>query len=266
MVAGVVPDGPDGPDGPVIGVLDLQGDVREHVAALTDVGCASRPVKRPADLEGIDGLILPGGESTTLSMLLESTGLFDSIAAKLGGDRRHRAPTAALRVLPARPARRARPVLPVLGTCAGLVLLAKDVRDGRPDQRTFDVLDAVVRRNGYGRQLQSFESEIRFGYGERDGAGADAAAGAAAGAGSSMPAVFIRAPLVISVGDDVEVLATLAEVPVLVRQGSVLATVFHPELTPDRRVHRLFAEMCAASLDAGGASFEATGSAVAATE
>jgi pyridoxal 5'-phosphate synthase pdxT subunit len=196
-----------GSSGPVIGVLDLQGDVREHLSALGDVGCAARPVKRPADLEGLSGLVLPGGESTTLSMLLESTGLYDPVAARISS--------------PDDP-------LPVLGTCAGLVLTAREVLDGRADQRTFGVLDAVVRRNGYGRQVRSFEADIVFGSGE----------------GPLLPTVFIRAPLVVSVGDEVEVLAALDGVPVLVRQGAVLASSFHPELTPDRRVHRLFADMC----------------------
>ena len=206
MVAGSA--GGAGP-GPLIGVLDLQGDVREHLAALADVGCSSRLVKRPADLEGLSGLVLPGGESTTLSMLLESTGLFDALAERLGPSESGSG-------------------LPLLGTCAGLVLVAREVLDGRSDQRTFSVLDAVVRRNGYGRQVQSFEADVVFGSGE----------------GPPLPAVFIRAPLVVSVGDDVEVLATLDGVPVLVRQGSVLASSFHPELTPDRRVHRLMADMC----------------------
>lgn len=189
----------------MIGVLDLQGDVREHVAALHVLDAGSRLVKRPAELEGLDGLILPGGESTTLSMLLESTGLFDPIAARLeAGD------------------------LPVFGTCAGLILLAREVLDGRPDQRMFAALDAVVRRNGYGRQRQSFEAEVALGSGE----------------GPPLPTVFIRAPFVVSVGEDVEVLAELDGVPVLVRHDSVLASSFHPELTSDRRVHRLFVEMC----------------------
>ena len=185
-----------------IGVLDLQGDVREHLAALADVGSAARLVKRPADLDGLDGLMLPGGESTTLSMLLESTGLFEALCERLS-------------------AAAGSDGLPILGTCAGLVLVAREVLDGRPDQRTFGVLDAVVRRNGYGRQVQSFESEVRFGSGE----------------GPPLPAVFIRAPLVVSVGEEVDVLATLDGVPVLVRQGHVLGSSFHPELTPDRRVH-----------------------------
>jgi pyridoxal 5'-phosphate synthase pdxT subunit len=199
-----------------IGVLNLQGDVREHVAALAELGVASRLVKRPDDLDGVSGLILPGGESTTLSMLLASTGLFEAVAALLEGG------------------------LPVLGTCAGLVLLAREVLDGRPDQRSFGAVDAVVRRNGFGRQVASFETELEF------------------GEGPPLPAVFIRAPYVVSVGAEVDVLATVrhsgvgsdgsvesVESPALVRQGSVLAACFHPELTGDRRVHRLFAEMCA---------------------
>jgi 5'-phosphate synthase pdxT subunit len=204
--------------------------VREHVAALGEVGVTGRLVKRPDDLAGLSGLILPGGESTTLSMLLTSTGLFEAVSELLDDG------------------------LPVLGTCAGLVLLARQVLDGRPDQRSFGAVDAVVRRNGFGRQVASFETELEF------------------GEGPLLPAVFIRAPYVVSVGDDVEVLATVrhrgvavegsaglvgsvesvgsvgavGESPALVRQGSVLASCFHPELTRDRRVHRLFAEMCAA--------------------
>jgi 5'-phosphate synthase pdxT subunit len=204
-----------------IGVLDLQGDVREHVAALHQVGASSRLVKRPDDLDGLSGLILPGGESTTLSMLLASTGLFEAVSELLEGG------------------------MPVLGTCAGLVLLARQVLDGRPDQRSFGAVDAVVRRNGFGRQVASFETELEF------------------GEGPPLPAVFIRAPYVVSVGGEVDVLATVrhrgvmpegpdgsvasVESPALVRQGSVLAACFHPELTGDRRVHRLFADMCAAS-------------------
>jgi 5'-phosphate synthase pdxT subunit len=142
-------------------------------------------------------------------MLLESTGLFEAIAARLGA-------------------------LPVFGTCAGLILVAREVLDGRADQRTFEALDVVVRRNGYGRQRQSFEADVVLGSGE----------------GPPLPTVFIRAPFVVSVGDGVEVLAELDGVPVLVRHGSVLASSFHPELTADRRVHRLFAETCGAG---GGA-------------
>ncbi|HEY2215632.1 MAG TPA: pyridoxal 5'-phosphate synthase glutaminase subunit PdxT [Acidimicrobiales bacterium] len=189
-----------------VGVLNLQGDVREHVAALADVGVASRLVKRVEHLDGIAGLIIPGGESTTLSMLLSSTGLFDAISAHIADG------------------------LPMFGTCAGLVLLADEVLDGRPDQRSFGALSAVVRRNGYGRQGQSFESNVDF------------------GEGPPLPVVFIRAPMVVSVGSEVDVLASLfhqgTTAPVLVRQGNVLASSFHPELTGDRRVHRLFAQIC----------------------
>ena len=199
---------------PLVGVLDLQGDVREHVAALAEVGCETRLVKRTIDLEGLSGLVLPGGESTTLSMLLESTGLFEAVAARIGDADRP---------------------LPLLGTCAGLVLVAREVLDGRPDQRTFGVVDAVVRRNGYGRQEQSFEADIVFGSGE----------------GPPLPTVFIRAPLGVSVAGTVDVLATLDGAPVLVRQGPVLASSFHPELTADRRVHRLFAEMCGSDQPGG---------------
>jgi pyridoxal 5'-phosphate synthase pdxT subunit len=191
-------------------VLDLQGDVREHLAALHEIGATSRRVKRPEDLDGVDGLILPGGESTTLSMLLESTGLYDAIAERLNPD--------------ASTASNSRPT-PILGTCAGTVLLASEVLDGRPDQRFFGALDAVVRRNGYGRQVSSFEATLEF------------------GEGPPLPAVFIRAPLIVSAGDQVDVLASLDGSPVLVRPGSIVASVFHPELTPDRRVHRLFVDM-----------------------
>jgi 5'-phosphate synthase pdxT subunit len=154
----------------------------------------------------VAGLILPGGESTTLSMLLVSTGLFEGVGDLLEAG------------------------VPVLGTCAGLVLLASEVLDGRPDQRNFAALDVVVRRNGFGRQIRSFEGSVVF------------------GEGSPMPAVFIRAPVVVSAGAAVDVLARLAsdDSPVLVRQGNVLASSFHPELTPDRRVHELFVQMCEA--------------------
>ena len=196
------------------------------MAALHQVGARARLVKRPDDLDGLDGLILPGGESTTLSMLLESTGLFDAIAARLGGSGSGSGSGSGL---------------PVFGTCAGLILLAGDVLDGRPDQRSLGALDATVRRNGYGRQRQSFEAAIALGSGEAD----------------PLPTVFIRAPMVVSVGDDVEVLAELDGVPVLIRQDSILACSFHPELTSDRRVHRVFAEMCGTSAESvsGGGLF-----------
>ena len=190
-----------------IGILALQGDVREHVAAFDELGVATRLVRRPAQLDGVDGIVLPGGESTTLSMLLQSSGLFDPLAAALADG------------------------LPAFGTCAGLVLLSRRILDGRPDQRSFGVLDCSVRRNGYGRQQFSFEADVTM-TGE-----------------APMPAVFIRAPVVVELGPGVDVLATLEAGsdghpdPVACRQGPVLVTAFHPELTADRRLHRRFAEM-----------------------
>jgi pyridoxal 5'-phosphate synthase pdxT subunit len=196
-----------------VGVLALQGDVLEHEAAFADVGVLTRRVRRPSDLEGVDGVVLPGGESTTLSMLLESAGLFDPLGDVLGEG------------------------LPVFGTCAGLILLARQVVDGRADQRTFGVLDCTVRRNGYGPQRFSFEGVVVPTTGELGGEA------------SPMPAVFIRAPLVVDAGPEVEVLATegsgVRRLPVVLRQGRVLAASFHPELTQDRRLHRLFATMAA---------------------
>ena len=194
-----------------IGVLALQGDVREHVAALGDLGEEAVLVRRPADLAGLGGIVLPGGESTTLSMLLESSGLFGPLAGALDAG------------------------LPAFGTCAGLVLLSSEVLDGRPDQRFFGRLHCTVRRNGYGPQVNSFETAV-------------AATGVLDDDGP-LPAVFIRAPVVVEVGPEVEVLAVLSRgdggpaSPVVCRQGPVLATTFHPELTGDRRLHRIFLGM-----------------------
>lgn len=194
---------------PTIGVLALQGDVREHALAFEGLGVTVRDVRRPDDMEGLAGLVLPGGESTTLSLLLGSSGLFDPLAAAL------------------------RSGLPVFGTCAGMILLASDVRDGREDQRRFDVIDLTIRRNGYGRQAASFETQLAV-----PSLGED-----------PLPAVFIRAPVVEAAGPGVEVLATLPgtdgapDRPVVCRQGSVLVASFHPELTTDRRLHRLFLDM-----------------------
>lgn len=195
-------------------MLALQGDVAEHGAALADLGVAARPVRRPDDLTGIDGVIVPGGESTTMSMLLESSGLAGPLAKELDAG------------------------MPAFGTCAGLILLGADILDGRPDQRAFGAVDIGVRRNGFGRQLDSFECDLAVGGVE----------------GGPVHAVFIRAPLVDRVGDGVEVLATLSRrapglagdippAPVACRQGRVLVTAFHPELTADRRLHRLFLSM-----------------------
>jgi 5'-phosphate synthase pdxT subunit len=206
-----------------IGILALQGDVREHEAAFDELGVATRLVRRPAQLDGVDGIVLPGGESTTLSMLLQSSGLFDPLAAALADG------------------------LPAFGTCAGLVLLSRRILDGRPDQRSFGVLDCAVRRNGYGRQRFSFEASLAVSGLALPGLDAPDLDGA--GIEARMPAVFIRAPVVVELGPGVDVLATLDAGPdghadpVACRQGPVLATAFHPELTRDRRLHRLFAEM-----------------------
>lgn len=207
-----------------VGVLALQGDVREHEAAFGDVGVVTRRVRRPADLDGLAGVVLPGGESTTLSMLLESSGLYQPLGEALAGG------------------------LPAFGTCAGLILLARTVRDGRPDQRSWGLLDVAVRRNGYGPQRYSFEGAVRL-----TGAAVASTAevpttgpGPTAG-GPAFPAVFIRAPVVEEVGPGTEVLGMLetraGRQPVLVRSGHLLGATFHPELTADRRLHALFAAM-----------------------
>jgi 5'-phosphate synthase pdxT subunit len=157
-------------------------------------------VRSPCDLAGIEGLVLPGGESTTLSKLLESSGLFDEIAGLLAEG------------------------MPAFGTCAGMILLAGEVLDGRPDQRSFAAIDVSVRRNAFGRQVDSFETSL-----ELDGL-----------PGAPFPAVFIRAPAVERVGEGVEVLACVDGHPVLCRQGDVLVAAFHPELSGDLRLHQRF--------------------------
>lgn len=185
-----------------IGILALQGAVAEHADALTRLGAQPVAVKRPEHLEDIDALVLPGGESTTMSMLLESSDLFDPLQKKLDDG------------------------LPVLGTCAGMILLASEVLDGRADQRSFSVIDIGVRRNAWGRQVDSFEADLHI---EAFG---DAA----------FSAVFIRAPRVERVGDDVEVLAAIHDEPVLCRSGAVVVASFHPELSGDLRIHQFFLE------------------------
>jgi len=184
-----------------IGVLALQGAFTVHQHTLQRLGAEAPLVRTPPDLDGIDALVLPGGESTTMSRLLTTSGLFDELKGRL------------------------RDGLPAFGTCAGMILCATDVIDGRPDQRGFDLIDLTVRRNGYGRQVDSFEADL-------DVTGLD----------SSFHAVFIRAPLVERVGPEVEVLARHDGVPVLVRGGSCTVAAFHPELTDDSRLHQLFVE------------------------
>jgi pyridoxal 5'-phosphate synthase pdxT subunit len=186
---------------PVVGVLALQGAFGLHVLALTDLGARAVEVRIPADLERVNALVMPGGESTTMSMLLESSGLFDAIAERLGDG------------------------LPVLGTCAGMILLASEVIDGRPDQRSFGAVDIAVRRNAYGRQVDSFEATL-------DVAGLDA----------PFPAVFIRAPVVESAGPAVTVLAEHEGRPVLAQQGRVTVAAFPPELAGETRLHARFLE------------------------
>ncbi len=185
-----------------VGVLALQGASQRHAEALAALGAHPVEVRTPEDLSGIEGLILPGGESTTMSRLLTLSGLFEPIAERLEAG------------------------MPAFGTCAGLILLAGEVLDGRPDQRSFGALDVAVRRNAFGRQVDSFETEL-----DVDGLG-----------GGPVPAVFIRAPVVERLGDGVDVLAAVEGKPVLCRQGTILAAAFHPELSDDLRLHRFFLE------------------------
>jgi len=184
------------------GVLALQGAFREHVEALGALGLDAIEVREPEQLATVDVLFLPGGESTTLGRLLLTSGLLAPLAQRLTAG------------------------LPVFGTCAGLILLATEVTDGRPDQVSFGALDCTVRRNGYGRQRDSFEAPLTF----------DQPVGVA----GRFPGVFIRAPLIERTGEAIEVLARHEDHPVLVRQGAVWASTFHPELAGDLRLHQRF--------------------------
>jgi 5'-phosphate synthase pdxT subunit len=181
-----------------VGVLALQGDVREHVRALEGAGASAVPVKRVSDLEDLDGLVLPGGESTTMGKLLTLFELLEPLQARIGDG------------------------LPAYGTCAGMILLASEVLDGRSDQRLIGGLDITVRRNAFGSQVHSFEQDLTV-----DGVG-------------EVHGVFIRAPWVERAGSSVDVLASVGEHPVAVRQGHLLATSFHPELTGEGRMHEFF--------------------------
>ncbi|HEY8306604.1 MAG TPA: pyridoxal 5'-phosphate synthase glutaminase subunit PdxT [Lapillicoccus sp.] len=187
-----------------IGVLAVQGDVREHVRVLTSLGAQAHGIRRPTELTDLDGLVIPGGESTTMDKLVRAFDLFDPLRALIAGG------------------------LPVYGSCAGMIMLADRIAEGRPDQQTLGGLDITVRRNAFGRQVDSFEEDIDF-------VGLD---------GGPVRAVFIRAPWVEDAGDGVDVLARAAGRIVAVRQGALLATSFHPEVTGDARVHELFVEMC----------------------
>jgi 5'-phosphate synthase pdxT subunit len=187
-----------------VGVLALQGASARHAAMLARLGAEPLAVRSARQLDDVDALVMPGGESTTISMLLESSGLFDPIAERLAGG------------------------MPVFGTCAGMILLADTILDGRDDQRSFRVVDAAVRRNAFGRQVDSFEADL-----------------AVRGLDDDRPfrAVFIRAPVVETVGPGVEVLATVADRPVLCRQNQVLVAAFHPELGDDHRLHQRFLQL-----------------------
>jgi 5'-phosphate synthase pdxT subunit len=182
-----------------IGVLSLQGATAAHTEALTRLGADPVTVKVLSDLDGVDGLVLPGGESTTISFLLDSSGLREPVAECLAAG------------------------MPAFGTCAGMILLATDVLDGRPDQRSFGAIDLAVRRNAFGRQIDSFEADL-----------------VVDGLDRPFHAVFIRAPGVESAGPDVEVLAEVDGWPVLCRQGAIMVSAFHPELTDDLRLHEMF--------------------------
>jgi 5'-phosphate synthase pdxT subunit len=193
--------------GPIIGVLALQGAVGLHSHALTRLGIDHREVRTETDLASVDALIFPGGESTAMSKLLTINALFDPVAERLAAG------------------------MPAFGTCAGMILLATNVLDGRADQRSFGAIDIDVRRNAFGRQVDSFEADL-------DVIGLSEA---------PVHAVFIRAPIVERVGDGVEILAAVEHGwPVACRQGNVIVTSFHPELGPDLRMHELFVRQVAA--------------------
>ena len=192
---------------PTIGVFALQGDVREHLRALADLGVEAIGVRRPAELERCDGLVIPGGESTTMFKLARTFELFEPIQKRIAGG------------------------MPAFGTCAGMIMLADRIVDGTADQETLGGLDITVRRNAFGRQVDSFEGSLDF-----------------AGLDAPVHAVFIRAPWVEQVGPDVEVLARVATGDaagriVAVRQGPLLATSFHPEVGSDSRIHRVFVDL-----------------------
>ncbi|MGW6397487.1 pyridoxal 5'-phosphate synthase glutaminase subunit PdxT [Streptomyces sp. NPDC055134] len=196
---------------PVVGVLALQGDVREHLVALATADAVARPVRRPEELAEVDGIVLPGGESTTISKLAVLFGLMEPLRARV------------------------REGMPVYGTCAGMILLADKILDPRSGQETVGGIEMIVRRNAFGRQNESFEAAV-------DVRGVE---------GDPVEGVFIRAPWVESVGARAEVLAEYDGHIVAVRQENALATSFHPELTGDHRMHALFVDMVRAKRVAG---------------
>lgn len=188
-----------------VGVLALQGDVREHIAALLSCGVEAVAVRRDHEIESIDALVLPGGESTTIAQLAEVFGIFELVKNKIQSG------------------------LPVYGSCAGMILLADEILDAKEGQKSFGGLDITVRRNAFGRQVDSFESDIAFDDGSAE----------------LIRAVFIRAPWVERVAGSVQVLAAIDSHPVAVRSETALATSFHPEITGDNRIHRYFIEQVA---------------------
>jgi 5'-phosphate synthase pdxT subunit len=185
-----------------VGVLALQGDVREHIYSLQECGVQAFPVRRSSEIESVDALIVPGGESTTIAQLAEVFGVYELIKNRIEEG------------------------MPVYGSCAGMILLAKEILDAKVGQKTFGGLDITVRRNAFGRQVDSFESDIAFADGSTD----------------LIRAVFIRAPWVEKVGESVQILASVDSHPVAVRSRTALATSFHPELTGDNRIHLYFIE------------------------
>jgi len=195
-----------------IGVLALQGDVAEHIASLGDCGVIASGVRSKQEIQSIDALVIPGGESTTIAKLAKAFGVFDLIKSRIASG------------------------MPTYGSCAGMILIADQILDGGVDQEGFGGIDAQVRRNAFGRQVDSFETDLSF----------------AGIRGAAFRAVFIRAPWVESVGTQVEVLASFNGHPVAIRQGHLLATSFHPELTGDNRIHRFFVDqLCKESSKAG---------------
>lgn len=188
-----------------VGVLALQGDVREHINSLIDCGVEAVAVRRAGEIQSVDALVLPGGESTTISQLSEVFGVYQLIKDRIASG------------------------MPVYGSCAGMILLAEEILDAKEGQKSFGGLEITVRRNAFGRQVDSFESDIEFADGSTD----------------LMRAVFIRAPWVEKVSDSVQILASVDSHPVAVRSRTALATSFHPELSGDDRIHRYFIEQVA---------------------
>ena len=189
-----------------VGVLALQGAFRLHVKALERLGVEAIEVRSLENFDDSEALIIPGGESTTMSFLLESSGIFDSLRERSAEG------------------------MPILGTCAGMILLSSKITDGRSDQKPLNLMGVEIRRNGYGRQIDSFESDLSI-----------------EGFDTSFRGIFIRAPLVEAVSEEVEVLAEVNGRPVMCRQGSIIATSFHPELADDDRIHAEFLEMVSSS-------------------